>query len=909
MRNAESALRAAVSSVGLRSRIAAAARSTPLLLAATTAIFLVPHALASTWKVDADGNWNTGTNWTGGVPTGATPTADFSLATTSARTITLDVDAAVKALSFGGNNNWTLAGAKTLTLNSGQSVSVSGIQANITTNVGGSAGLTKTGDGVLILGNPENTYTGTTIITRGTISINAQGDLGKAPSAVVLGGNTNDADVGTLSYTGGTGSFTRGFVLNKKGGHIDVASGAVLTLTNNITSSGNASNGNGPISFGCNGDVILQGQINTVAGTLTKNGNGTLTLQNENPFSGRTELNFGVIRLENTYALGNTVVSVNRNDGLQFAPGVSYYDTELGIPTGTFYVSGLAGTGNVVLQDTDAGAITLRVGLGTGADSEYQGALSGEGNLVKEGPGTFTLAAASTFSGGTSVSGGRLNVSADGALGSGGVVVADSATLQFSGVTYTDTNGHVSVSIAGGGNLTNGAIQGTGTSNFSGSVVLAADATISVDSGSTLGLSGGIDAGGHRLTVGAGVGNGTLSVTGTGISGTGSGVIVDVGSTLLLGASSTYSGATDISNGTIVVRAGNDQLPTGTTVTLGASGDPSTNGKLVLGDSGGAVTQTISGLLAAGGGIDNRVVGGHSSVSTLTTNIGSPTNNVYTGVLGGSGANENNLALTKTGTGTLTLTNTSTYSGPTKVDVGTLVLNGQLTGTGAVTVASGARLEGTGDGSTTGKAAGAVTVNGTIAPTTVARVGATPGIAGLLTTGAQDWKNGGAYEVDLLSATKNTQTTHADAIANPVATNGDSDQLVMSGLTLESGFTVKVFTAGNPTNFVTDGSSLIYDWVIGRVTGGSSFDASTLGLEVNGFTGPRTEKYHFSLLTLDDTASLGGTAYKDVVLRYDYNAVPEATTLLFGIVGLAPMLLQRRRSRMTADPVPATPAC
>lgn len=262
-------------------------------------------------------------------------------------------------------------------------------------------------------------------------------------------------------------------------------------------------------------------------------------------------------------------------------------------------------------------------------------------------------------------------------------------------------------------------------------------------------------------------------------------------------------------------------------------------------------------------------------------------------------------SVTKSGAGTLVLSATNTYTGTTQINAGTLVLNGSLS-TGAVTVAGGGRLEGTGNGTSTGKAAGPVAISGTIAPTTLGS------IAGVLTTGAESWNSGGVYEVDLVSATKNTQTTHALAVANPVATNGDSDQLVVTsgGLTLSNGFSVIVTTAGNPTNFVADGSTLIYDWVIGRVTGGSAFDASTLNLQVNGFTGANVESYHFSLLTLADSSGLGGSSGKsDVVLRYDYSAVPEATTFLLGMVGLAPMLLHRRRNRGTADSVLAAPAC
>ena len=57
--------------------------------------------------------------------------------------------------------------------------------------------------------------------------------------------------------------------------------------------------------------------------------------------------------------------------------------------------------------------------------------LPGAGTLVKSGTGTQVLEAASTYSGGTTVSAGALEASVGGALGSGNVTVADGATLTL----------------------------------------------------------------------------------------------------------------------------------------------------------------------------------------------------------------------------------------------------------------------------------------------------------------------------------------------------------------------------------------------------------------------------------------------------------------------------------------------
>ena len=80
-------------------------------------------------------------------------------------------------------------------------------------------------------------------------------------------------------------------------------------------------------------------------------------------------------------------------------------------------------------------------------------------------------------------------------------------------------------------------------------------------------------------------------------------------------------------------------------------------------------------LTISGTGTGNRVVGGNASVSLLTVNAGADV--IYDGILGGPGANQNNLALTKSGIGTmLYLSGVNTYTGPTIINNGTLALTG-----------------------------------------------------------------------------------------------------------------------------------------------------------------------------------------------------------------------------------------
>jgi autotransporter-associated beta strand protein len=96
-------------------------------------------------------------------------------------------------------------------------------------------------------------------------------------------------------------------------------------------------------------------------------------------------------------------------------------------------------------------------------------------------------------------------------------------------------------------------------------------------------------------------------------------------------------------------------------------------------------------------------------VSTLTNNgtliFNRSDASTYSGIISGSGA------VTKQGVGTLTLTGTSSYTGPTRVDSGSLFVDGRL-GNTAVLVASGGLLGGS------GTINGALTVlaDGTLSP-------------------------------------------------------------------------------------------------------------------------------------------------------------------------------------------------
>lgn len=211
---------------------------------------------------------------------------------------------------------------------------------------------------------------------------------------------------------------------------------------------------------------------------------------------------------------------------------------------------------------------------------------------------------------------------------------------------------------------------------------------------------------------------------------------VGTGTLRLTNTTNDYSGGTVISAGTLEIASDS-----------------------VLGASSGGVTLN-GGTLATTADISSgRAVSLGSSNGTVDT--ASATTLTLSGVVSGSGA------LTKTGAGNLSVTGNNTYTGATTVSAGTLDLDGSLAS--VVTVASGARIEGTGNG-------GGLTASGTVAP------GNSPGtlsFAGDVTftsgntfitelDGLTYDANGGAGTYDRLAVTGATSTFTAGGAITPI---------------------------------------------------------------------------------------------------------------------------------------------
>ncbi|KPY19496.1 hypothetical protein ALO89_200033 [Pseudomonas coronafaciens pv. porri] len=218
-----------------------------------------------------------------------------------------------------------------------------------------------------------------------------------------------------------------------------------------------------------------------------------------------------------------------------------------------------AGTGDAAVAAGTLASNTVAFGQGTGTlvfnhtNSGYVFApvISGTGNLNVLA-GMTILTASNIYSGGTTISGGMLQIGNGGTQGSIVGNVVDNATLAFNHSDALTFSG----AISGSGTLTQ---SGTGTLTLAGANTYRGGTTISagtlqVGNGGTQGSLQGNVVDNSALVLNR---SDVLTVGGA-ISGTGSVTQSGTGTTILTGAN-TYSGGTTISGGTLQVGSGGTQ--------------------------------------------------------------------------------------------------------------------------------------------------------------------------------------------------------------------------------------------------------------------------------------------------------------------------------------------------------------
>ncbi len=256
----------------------------------------------------------------------------------------------------------------------------------LTTTTGTTSGTSLTFTGTSLTGNPTFNVAGGQTLTTGALDFNS------AARTITKQG------AGTIVFGAAGANATATNSLTMSAGTVNVTNSTALGATPNLTISGGVANF-GPV---------------TGLTTLTVSG-GTANLPNVTAITTATVTG------------GTTNLNAGANIGVATVNGGT---VNLGGASSAARLTGLGIAGTVAINNGSA----FTIGSGNLSDT-YSGFLTGNGSLVKVGTGTQTLTQpGSSYSGGTTVSAGKLVATRPGTLGTGAVSLADGATLSIGGV-------------------------------------------------------------------------------------------------------------------------------------------------------------------------------------------------------------------------------------------------------------------------------------------------------------------------------------------------------------------------------------------------------------------------------------------------------------------------------------------
>lgn len=506
--------------------------------------------------------------------------AAFSLVgtTTLANSIQINTSAGSGAREVIKEDATSQIASGNLTNNRTSTINVADAGGNLDLSgvVTGSADMTKTGAGTLVLsGASANTLSGGLTISTGEVVFNKSANTGAVGGAVVVSSGATLTAAAANQF--GNNAVDLNGTLNLAGNSQSLALHNAGTGTVNLGGATLTNNNAGSDTFG-----------GTIAGSgsLTKAGSGTLILSASNSYTGATTVSAGALQIQDANGLGTTNGTTTVSDGAALklwnasaysvAEDTTISGTGVGGLDGALYNSGgsneITGTitlaansrigataGTLVANDVAGGTNVLYAG-GAG-NTRINGLLSGSGNLqdgtttsvFKDGAGTLTLSASNSYTGDTRIREGVIIVAGSGTLGSSSdVFLYDGANLNLSASAFVAS------------------VQEWGTANAG---------TVSIGSGATLTVNG--------------ADKGTLQQST--ISGDGALTIAASGTTVLrLYGTNTYTGATTISGGGLQVAGTAGSAGLTATASIAVSG-----GKLLL-ESSNVINDSATVSLSGG---------------------------------------------------------------------------------------------------------------------------------------------------------------------------------------------------------------------------------------------------------------------------------------------------------------------
>jgi autotransporter-associated beta strand protein len=308
------------------------------------------------------------------------------------------------------------------------------------------SGRTYLGGGNLVITDAWGTYSGT-IADGGSYPV-ARGGLTLAGGALVLSG-ANTYSGGTVVTDGAMLGVFADSGMGKASGGLTLDGGALVAMAP-FRMRRAMTLGTGGGLFDTNGNNVALRKAVSGTGGLVKTGLGVLTLAGASSYTGGTAVNGGTLAL---------------------APGASLLPAGLLMVNsgGTFDLSG--NTLTVGALSGSGGTIALGSGnliVNQSAATELGSAVTGSGGLTMSGPGMLNLTGASTYTGPTMVSNGRLAV--NGSITSD-VTVGSAGNLGGSGMIFGG--------VTSGGSLSPG--NSIGTLGIVGSLTQNAGATHQVE--------------------------------------------------------------------------------------------------------------------------------------------------------------------------------------------------------------------------------------------------------------------------------------------------------------------------------------------------------------------------------------------------------------------------------------------